>query len=233
MVTTWRDTVRDLLAAAAIPESELAESVGMHKVVLNRYLRGKRSPRAEVIRKIDRHAERLIGKGVAVLLDLAALYEGLIDVDDAALVDGALQALEGLERRGMLVDDWRARFCKRVEAMADDDKALRALIAAVFYADRKPLMDDLKGVTPISSSLEYVRRELSKRGLGDLFAKRAHHRDSVDAFLSIVRDVLLTPPTNATERLEAEERLMRAAWNFAGSIGGAGGLQRLLSGGNQ
>ncbi len=229
----WGESVREILSKAKIPESRVATKLTMNRGMLHQYLSNDRSPKANVVTKVDAEVERLVGRsGVAAYLDLAAFLGGLIDVeDDEILADEALRILEDFERFGLLSDDWRERFDQYVERIDDDE--FRDVIAAICLAVRKPLIDDITGKLPVGSAYAQVREKLLGAGLPEIFPKPALRRSSGDEFLTVARRELLRPPKTATERLAAEQRLMKAAWAFAESVSGLTQRELILCGGKR
>lgn len=221
MVTNWRQAVRDILEAAAIFETALAEDLNIHKVVLNRYLNGTRRPKADVVRRINRHVEQLITRrpGIAVFLDFTAMRDGLISVDSGRLAKEMGRTLEGLASRGLLVSDWRERLDKRLDRL--DLKGLKALrkgVEAIILASQQPLIDDIIGKTPVTTtSWKPVRTALSRHGLGELVLDPSAFQIELDAFATAVREVLLRPPTTAIDRLGDEAELTVAAMKLLNS----------------
>lgn len=240
MVTSWRQHVRELLEAGGIKQSELAQRAELHKssrtarVYLNRYLSGNRVPPSDVLRQIDRNLEKLLGRrGVAMSLDLAALGEGILEIDsdiDIAIAGMLAAALEDLDDRKMLVRDWKDRFTRYIEARIEDDEGLRKMINAVCVATRISLIDDIVGRTPVKSTTARVCKALSDHGLGDLCLKTPDTTAAVDSFKTAVRNELIHPPDSTRERLDAEDRMLRSAWEFAANVFGSGELRRILKG---
>jgi hypothetical protein len=156
--------------------------------------------------------------GIEAVLDALALLSDLMPLDDAKLFAAALQVLESDEASRAFVIDWRSRLARKVEGKSIRD--MRRLLAALVVARWGILIDDLVGKTPVRSSSWRISRALRLHGYGDMVAKSIPFDEAIAAFLTAARKELKHPPRTSAKRLEAEQRLLRAARAFCVGIGG-------------
>lgn len=216
----WGAAVREVLRGTGVKAVHVANGL-MNPAMLHQYLHGLRTPKAGVVREVDRRVEQFISRrsGIAVFLDCTAMQEGLIPVDYVWLVKAMRRALEGLESRGLLVSDCEKRWAAHVDRLSGKNvQAIRRVVEAVVLASGRPLIDYVTGKTPITlSAWEPVRKALSTHGLGDLVRDPSAFQIEIDAFSSNVRKVLLEQPTTAIDRLGDEAELLGAALRLARS----------------
>lgn len=207
------------MRAADVKEAHLAKRLRLNRGMLHQYLSGRCHPSAEIVRKVDRQVERLVGgpSGIALFLDCTAMKEGMVPIDHVSLAKTMVRALEGLERRGLLVPDWRRRFTERFDNLDDEQvESFRKVIEALAFASQRPLFDDLTGKTPVTTfSWQPVREALSSHGFGELVREPSAFQINLDAFVTELREVLLAPPRTVHDRLDAEVSLTAAAIRFA------------------
>lgn len=87
-ITTWAEAVLDLLRAANVQQTQLADRLKMELPTLHRYLHGDRRPDQERISKINRAVARLIGRpNVGPFLDSEAMLSGLLDPSQRIIVE--------------------------------------------------------------------------------------------------------------------------------------------------
>jgi transcriptional regulator with XRE-family HTH domain len=87
-VTTWAEAVLDLLRAANVRQTQLADGLKMELPTLHRYLHGDRRPDQERISKINRAVAKLVGSPiVGPFLDSEAILSGLLDPSQRIVVE--------------------------------------------------------------------------------------------------------------------------------------------------
>jgi transcriptional regulator with XRE-family HTH domain len=87
-ITGWAETVLDLLRAANVRQTQLADRLKMDLPTLHRYLHGDRRPDQEKISKINRAVAKLVGRPiVGPFLDSEAMLSGLLDPSQRIVVE--------------------------------------------------------------------------------------------------------------------------------------------------
>jgi hypothetical protein len=216
------------LACHAFGEPKSARDALSQRVRVNRYLHGTRKPAADEVLAMNRAAEKLVGvDGIEAVLDAVAVLAGHIDLDDQKTVDAAFVVLDHFDSRGVLVEDWEKRFFAVARTMPERD--LRRLLVGVFLAAWRPLIDDVVGKVPRQSVRSRVFATLSKHGLGELVSEPSPSEAGEQSFRAFVRKELLSPPATSEARLAAEQRFMRAAWEFTSIVSGKSELQLVLN----
>lgn len=237
-VTTWGGALLELLDAAKVSQPALArqafgepknaEDALRQRVMVHRYLHRKRDPSPDAVLAMNSAAQSLIGvEGIKVVLDAVAVLDNLIELDGAEVVDAAFVVLDHFEARGLLVGDWEKRFFAGVRDMPN--RELRTLLIGIFLAAWQRLIDDIVGKTPRQPARTRIRAALSRHGLAELVSDPSPTEAGIDAFTETVRKELLVPPSTSEERLSAEHRLLRAAWDFASTVSGKSEFQIVMS----
>lgn len=87
-ITTWAEAVLDLLRAANVRQTQLADRLKMELPTLHRYLHGDRRPDQDRISKINRAVAKLVGRpNVGPFLDSEAMLSGLLDPSQPIVVE--------------------------------------------------------------------------------------------------------------------------------------------------
>jgi transcriptional regulator with XRE-family HTH domain len=128
-VTTWAKAVKDILRAANVPKTLLAEKLGVSHVVVVRFLNGDRTPSPDSVERINRAVEAIVGnphlaaylnveaaasdliQGVALVKDATkclGLYHGFFRHDAIVHIPEIINSLEDRKRHRLAIDLARA-----------------------------------------------------------------------------------------------------------------------------
>jgi hypothetical protein len=128
-VTTWAEAVKDILRAANVKKTLLADTLGVSHVVVVRFLNGDRTPSPDSVERINRAVETIVGnphiaaylnveataseliQGLSLVRDATrclGLYHGFLRPDAIVRVPTIINALDPRKKHRLTVDLARA-----------------------------------------------------------------------------------------------------------------------------
>jgi transcriptional regulator with XRE-family HTH domain len=231
-ITAWGKAVRLVLGKAGLAESDVADKSGKPRMTVNRYVRGERRPHPKFVLRVNRITAELVAGNGAILgnvsiaryLDVEAALAGLLDAESfdpagplnlRTVVDGACIVLETLGA-GILRLDWLERLKEGVGAGTVPQPS-RLLIELNALHGRQ-LLAAIDGRVPSAKGYDALRDVLTKYALSHLLEDDAQPANALEQLTSEIRGTLTTiagPDATATQRFDAERKLLRSAMTFA------------------
>jgi hypothetical protein len=230
-ISEWREAVCELLKEARVPEMRLAEKVGFYPTTLHRYLHGERTPKPEVVRRLNTYVGELVAgsKGipgndvdVTEYLNLTALLAGILEKgesDRSDLIGGAYRALE-LLGAGMLNENWERPFTDYLLKRRGFAKRgpLYQFAADLNRVHRQLLMSAIDGRVPAKAGYDALRSVLGKYGMMKALAADPTPHNEYSRLIYEIRRIvsnIAVPTMSAPERFDAERQLADAARRYA------------------
>ncbi len=208
--TLWGKAVDDILTAANIRQTAVAEEIGEQKAYVNRFLTGNRKPSPVAVKRIDRAIAQLADLApVEDYLDLEALGCGLLETEHfgpEVLVKGIVRILHWYGRF------FEPGFPERIAefANASGEPARKKLIRDLNRALRRIILEEfLPPSRPVGFSNVYEVLAQNGIPLDGVVSERSAAQLARERFEWTVRRELFTanPCAPAGERLAAARRI--------------------------
>jgi transcriptional regulator with XRE-family HTH domain len=218
-VTKWGTAVIQLLETAKVSQASFARDLGLHRVVLNRYLKGEREPPNGVISRINLAlGQRLFESRIEAYLKALHWAESTdgTDLPDAVIEDG-IDMLRSAFASYLRVDGAPELFQQLQRLGA---ARFRKLLLALCTINRRRSLRHIRGIEDPGKAWFVELQETCVRHGVDLKPWLKTERElqevrALDAFVYSVERAVQKLSNEPTERLKAEQEIIVAGITLA------------------